>query len=382
MDLSTVRNRDRLSWRREPYWQKLTGGRALGYRSSKIGGPGTWIAKWYDPEVRQKHYNTLGEFAAVPPSERFAAALKAAQAWLEHVAGGGTAGKPVTVLEACERFAVANPDAAARFRRLVYTDPIAKVPLQKLTRRQVQAWKDRVIATPALVTRRKEHNCTKPMSPVTVNRNIAALRAALNAALEAGDALTANAWRTPLKALDGESQRRNLYLDRDQRRRLIAELPDDCASFVRGLCALPLRPGALAALTVGDFDPRRKELVIGHDKAHGNRAILLPDSVVVLFKTQARDKLPKAPLFAQAGGRPWSKDYWKLPIRNAVGAAGLPAGATAYTLRHSTITDLVTGGLDLMTVAQVSGTSVAMIEKHYAHLQKDRARDALAKLVL
>ena len=58
------------------------------------------------------------------------------------------------------------------------------------------------------------------------------------------------------------------------------------------------------------------------------------------------------------------------------------AGVVAYTLRHSTITDLVQGGLDLLTVAQVSGTSVAMIEKHYGHLQRDRAAAALAGLAL
>lgn len=95
-----------------------------------------------------------------------------------------------------------------------------------------------------------------------------------------------------------------------------------------------------------------------------------------------RTKLPGAPLFAQADGRAWSKDYWKDPIREAVRAAGLPAKATAYTLRHSTITDLVTSGLDLITVVRLAGTSVAMIEKHYAHLQHDRARDALASLAL
>ena len=46
------------------------------------------------------------------------------------------------------------------------------------------------------------------------------------------------------------------------------------------------------------------------------------------------------------------------------------------------ITDLVVNGLDLLTVAQISGTSVAMIEKHYGHLQADRAAAALAMLAL
>jgi hypothetical protein len=46
------------------------------------------------------------------------------------------------------------------------------------------------------------------------------------------------------------------------------------------------------------------------------------------------------------------------------------------------ITDLVHDGLDLLTVAQLSGTSVAMIEKHYGHLRSEVAAGALAKLAL
>ena len=53
---------------------------------------------------------------------------------------------------------------------------------------------------------------------------------------------------------------------------------------------------------------------------------------------------------------------------------------TAYTLRHSTITDLVTSGLPILTIAQISGTSVEMIEKHYGHLRNDAALTALEQL--
>ena len=63
-------------------------------------------------------------------------------------------------------------------------------------------------------------------------------------------------------------------------------------------------------------------------------------------------------------------------------AAGLDDSASAYRLRHSTITDRVSGGLDLASVATLAGTSVPMIAKHYAHLQHDRAADALAGLAL
>ena len=63
-------------------------------------------------------------------------------------------------------------------------------------------------------------------------------------------------------------------------------------------------------------------------------------------------------------------------------AAELPDTVTAYAMRHSVITDLIHGGLDSLTVAQLSGTSIAMIEKRYGHLTKAHAKAALSLLVL
>jgi integrase len=65
-----------------------------------------------------------------------------------------------------------------------------------------------------------------------------------------------------------------------------------------------------------------------------------------------------------------------------VNAAGLPSGASAYTLRHSVITDLVRAGVPILTVAQLADTSVAMIERHYGHLVQGDAEKALAALAL
>ena len=68
-------------------------------------------------------------------------------------------------------------------------------------------------------------------------------------------------------------------------------------------------------------------------------------------------------------------------MKDAVSAAKL-RGCTCYTIRHSVITDMIHTGTDPLTVAQLSGTSVLMIEKHYGHLTHDHARDALARLRL
>ncbi len=380
-DLSTVRSREKLTAKREPYWHKLANGQFLGFRPSAIGNGGTWIARFYDPDTRRKPMQSLGDFGHLPQSERFSAAAQEAREWFRHLSHGGSE-DAVTVREACERYAKENPDAAKRFPRYVYGDPIASIKLQKLREHHVKEWRARLEALPALVTRNtKGHKQTRQRAAATVNRDMVPFRAALNAALRRGEVATAIAWQRALQPAEAKG-RRNLYLDKGQRRALLAELPADAAAFCRGLCLLPLRPGALSALRVADFEPRTNSLTINRDKANDGRRILLPTDTAAMLKEQAKGKLPAAPLFMRADGRPWDKDSWKGPVKAAALTADLPESVTAYTLRHSTITDLVGGGLDLLTVAQISGTSVRMIEKHYGHLQRSVAAAALATLAL
>ena len=90
--------------------------------------------------------------------------------------------------------------------------------------------------------------------------------------------------------------------------------------------------------------------------------------------------MPDQPIFQRKNNKPWDKDSWKIPIAEAVVTAGLPPDTTAYTLRHSVLTDLVQQNLPLLTIAQISGTSVEMIEKHYGHLQSFAAFDALTAI--
>jgi len=162
---------------------------------------------------------------------------------------------------------------------------------------------------------------------------------------------------------------------------LIDHAQSDLAAFVKALSLVPVRPGALAALTVADFDARLGVLRVGKDKTGGERKITLPKDSAAFFEIQCGAKTPLSPLLARADGKRWDKDYWKKPLKAAAQAAGLSAQTTAYTLRHSVITDLVVNGLDLLTVAQMSGTSVAMIERHYGHHRAEHAAAALANLV-
>lgn len=384
LDLSRVGKRDELKVTREPHWQRLRAGCFLGYRPSKRGGSGTWIARIFDTDANKYRVKSLGDFGTLAKNDMFAAAKKEAEKLAELVEAGGEIRRKIeTVADACEEFGKTRPEAESRFKRYVYNDPIAKVKLDKLRRRHVKEWRSRLEATPALVSRNKGgEKRTRERSPATVNRDMTVLRSALAKVLSPGAPNSEAAWQEALVRTRNASKRRTLYLDKDQRRKLLQHIDDEAAPFARALCLLPLRPGAMASLLARDLEERTSELTIDKDKAGEGRRIEIPAAAVKLLAEQSKNKLPNAPLFMRANGKAWNKDSWNQPIAMAAAAAGLPDETVAYTLRHSTITDLVTAGLPLLTIAQISGTSFAMIEQYYGHLARGAAVRALETLAL
>lgn len=387
-DLSRIGEREKLKPKAgdEPHWQRLRQGCYLGYRPSKKKAGGTWFARVYDPDTNRNSRKRLGDYGTLSGHDVFKQAKADAEVWAETVEGGGERARDmVTVKDACEAYLQEKPGSIAEgvFRRHVYSDPIAKVTLDKLRRHHLRAWRKRLEQAPALLTRNKAgEKKTKVRSRSTVNRDMVPLRAALGQVLKQGSPNTDAAWQEALRPFKGADRRRELYLDRDERKKLIDAANDEARSFLKGLCLLPLRPGALAALTAGDFDKRTRTLTIGKDKNGNPRQITMPQTIADFFASQVKAKLPAAPIFARAGGGAWNKDAWKYPVKDAVTAAGLPGAVAAYTLRHSVITDLIRARLPILTVAQLSGTSVAMIEKHYGHLVRDDAEEALASLAI
>ncbi len=399
VSLRAVGDRNDLTARRDPYFAPLSRGCAIGFRKMTASSEGTWIARWRDPDTAKQHHQPLGSFDHLPPNERYDAAVKAANEWLAHFTQVGKTDVE-TVADACAAYVkhlrkrrgeAAAIDAEQRFKRLVLTDTrLSNLPLAKLTKAHVKAWRTSVEDAPmqqggfgdmklSEATKRK---LKRKRSAATINRDLAVLRAAFNLALADGHVASPIAWEGPLAAIENTSRRRDVYLDRAQRASLIEAAPPDLALFIRGMAALPLRPGALAALTVASFDKRLNTLTVGKDKANADRKIKMPPSIVALLTEASKNKLPTAPLFARATGQAWDKNAWVPAFKAAAAAAGLPAHVTMYALRHSSISDLVAAGTDLATVATLSGTSVRMIEQHYAHLQQDVAAAALERLAL
>lgn len=397
--VNTVSARSKLKPRREPYWHRVSKGFYLGFRKMTATSGGTWVLRTTSVDNAKDTYKSLGEYSELPDHQRFDAAMAEAQKLVDHIGKGGITA-PKTIKDVCDNYVAhirqtktekAAEDAKKRFNVYVLDDPrFANLEVSKLTPAHIDAWRKRLSARPVKQglrgTKRKAEGYAldkqaKLRTPSTLNRDMTPFRAALNLAFVEGWVTTDFAWRSKLKPLKDADKKRELYLDKAQRSRLIECAVPDLAALLRGMAMLPVRPGALSHLNAGDFDKRLNTLRIKIDKT-GARSIQLPPTIAAFFAAQAKDKLPTAPLFARADGSAWNKDSWKYPVKDAALLAKMPEGTTAYTLRHSVITDLVHGGLDLLTVAQISGTSVRMIEKHYGHLRSEVAANALAMLAL
>ena len=397
LNLQTVDARTKLKPRRDPYFATIRKGCALGFRKMTANTSGTWVARCLSETTGKQQHQPLGDFEELPASQRYGAALEAAESFFKQVGMGATLDVK-TVKDACEAYTdhirAAGSDrdksqakadeTASRFGRIVYGHSIARVPLAKLTMGHLEKWRRELAAKPVVINPHApaEERRTRARSASSVNRDTSTLRAALNYAHERGHVASDVAWLSALKPTEGADKPRSVYLTKDERRALLAEAPADLRDFIEGMCTLPLRPGALAALTVAHFDKNLGVLTIAKDKAGNGRKVTLTKGARDLFKRLCKDKLPAAPIFSRADGKAWNKDAWKKPFKAAAEAANLPEKATAYTLRHTTITDLCTSGLDLLTVAQLSGTSAAMIDRHYGHHRQEHASKALEVLSL
>jgi integrase len=166
-----------------------------------------------------------------------------------------------------------------------------------------------------------------------------------------------------------------LFLDVDQRRLLIRQATGSVCDLIAGMALTGARPGDLAGARRSQYDSRTKSVTFATKTAI--RTVPLPSAAVALFDRLAHGKLPSDFLFTRDDGKPWAHSDWDELVRAAAQRAGLPPGVCLYTLRHSFITQSLMDGMSTLDVARISGTSLAMIERHYGHLVMNTARERL-----
>lgn len=375
-DLSRKRERDRLAARHTPYYQRIGRGAFIGFRR----GPDTWIARYRGRDGKQQ-YKFLGE------AIEFDEAKRQAETWLAQLVGSAVRSvKRSTVRVALEAYltdlrrhgrAETANEAEGRFQTVIYGDPIADLDLESVTRDDFLEWRDRL---------------TEGRQARTVNRNVRAVAAALNRAIELGHIGNPGAWKLRSLSDDIEdSGETAVFLDEGQRKALIASASSETALFLRGLELTGARPKELAAATVADLEG--STLRLAHRKGRPPklrvRHVVLGADGIEFFRRQAAEKLPAAPLFTEDGAQTWRRHIWSRRIRAAIaahnkearGKTRLPSRASAYSFRHARISELLQiHGVDPLTVAAQTGTSLVMIEKAYLRFIPSALRAKLEAL--
>jgi integrase len=381
-DLSRKRIRDHLAPRREPYWQRLAVGAYLGFRR----GPDTWLARFRGRD-RKQNYQPLGE------SLEFDDAKRRAEEWLGQLTGSPVrAVKRGTVIAGLEAYLTdlrrhGRPETAEKaegqfktalgfdLKEKRYNDPLAALHLEGATKDDFLDWRDRL--RPGRL-------------PRTVNRLVRAMVAGLNRAHSLGHIGNPATWRIDALPDDNESDTA-IFLSPAQRRGLITSASPEAADFLRGLELSGGRPKELAEAAVADFDGER--LKLSHRKGRPpklrSRYVVLDQDGVAFFRARANRKGATGLLFTAAEGKPWRRDMWAEQVRAAIvlhnktaqGDARVPTGASAYSFRHARISELLqVYGVDPLTVAAQTGTSLRMIERTYFKFIRSAMLEKLSSL--
>jgi integrase len=259
---------------------------------------------------------------------------------------------------------------------------LGEMQIDKITSFDVERYKKYRLGQPVQSRKMLEPGQTPPTNrPATVNRELSTLSQLIHKAVEWGwiDRLTVRIRK--LKEDNG----RITYLTAPQAERLLEAAKADqnrqIYPFILIGLRTAMRKSEILAIRREDINLEAPSIYIPAAKGGARTQPMSPD--LVSFLKTYLETLP--------AGTPWlfpsegAKQGHTVDVRKAfvrvVFAAGLnPKQVVRHTLRHTAITHLVQGGVDLPTVKRISGhKTMAMVER-YAHQSGAHIAEAMDKL--
>lgn len=427
--------RRKLAAQHEPHWVSLAPGQSLGYFKPEGGAAGTWRARIYLPETRLHRRKALGTADDHSDADgqlvfSYSQAQERAREWfaqaMSEATGISVHRGPFTVAHAMEAYldhlAREGRKSAedARRRTAHHILPaLGGVEVGNLTRLRIEKWLNALGSSPRLAKERKRPLPKKPRKPAkyvlriptppksaeekrarkaSANRVLSTLKAALTYSKMRGLLhCPDDAWRSvkPFRAV--EEARQNYLTPEEQQRLLNAIRTPDFKRLVSGALLTGCRYGELTRMTVQDFDPTGGTLLISETKGGKPRRAYLTGDGQAFFQSITagrggaetifqRDASERRTRTSQEDPLAWAPSEQTRRMHEACKSAGLPRMGF-HQLRHSYASALVSAGMPMAYVAQLTGhADTRMLEKHYAHLAPSdlsRSLEALApKLIL
>lgn len=317
------------------------------------------MARWRTADNKQLTHAL--DLVGIDPADEYDEAIKEAQAWFESVGERFKAG--YTVRDAIDDYVkhrevnnglASGLDAKQRLKNHV-VPVLGDVVLTKLTKKQVKDWHESLVrVSDDLEDMRKSKD--------GANRLLSYFKAALNLAYNNDIIGTDKAWRT-VKAYKDVGEARKVILNDEQVKRLRKAVSGAFGDLVGSGLLTGARYGEIIKARVEDLDVRHGSIRL--DGKTGARDCYLGDEALAHFRRLAKNKLPGALLHIKEDGTRWKKSHQMRPMNDAVRKAKLPRDTVFYSLRHTHISRALLAGVNVQVVAENTGTSVRMIEKHY-----------------
>jgi integrase len=392
-DLATVTGRAKLKARSTPYYVRRIKGLYLGLRVGKEGA--TWCGRYQAPGKVKPQFITFLPLDEMTHEQ----AARQCDVWGESLRHG----RPVarhdrTVADVVHFYldmlkkkpkrksdgkcASYHPEhlmrihllgQAAGVREVTYRNsdkvvqrkcaafpvhPLAFRVAHEVIESEFEHWRDTLVSASG-----------EPLKPGSIGRITSILVAALNLAVK--KRLIPNVrqieWKESLKQLQGGSR------DRALNQKEIAKLLKGCLrEEFRNLCHVGVLTGAryseIAGMRVQDFDARRGLLKV--DGKTGPRTFPVTDEARAVLVQLCKGKLPLAYICPNYYGEKWQPSQQTYSMNQMRERTGFGHDVSFYTLRHTFITQALTceNPLPPLTVADICGTSLLMIDKHYGHL--------------
>lgn len=108
-------------------------------------------------------------------------------------------------------------------------------------------------------------------------------------------------------------------------------------------------------------------------KSGKDRVIFLSAELVEIVERRIAEH-PEGAIFRSRHSSRWSQEAVSVNLRWYAKRLGISPAPNLYGLRHTYATDWLLAGGSIKVLADLIGTSVSMLERHYAHLMVDKAR--------
>jgi integrase len=180
------------------------------------------------------------------------------------------------------------------------------------------------------------------------------------------------------------SRGRDYVLKPGEHEQIMGKAPTYFADLLAFLEATGCRPGEAYHATARHYDRSQGAIVYRHDaqapdfvhktarRTGKDRVILLTPEAVALVERLCTLH-PDGPLLRNRDGRRWKDNAVGTALRRIRARLQLPGKMIAYSYRHSFATAFLLAGGSIKVLAELMGNSVTMIERHYGHLDADRA---------